>query len=96
MQALEKGDLILAEKLMQNYIGSVQATLELHPAGGDPLAELRHALNRLSGSFSAPVTWVDTKTAQDLHASFRKNIFKTSQSLAKNLDDNSTYPGALL
>ncbi len=96
VQALEKGDLVLAEKLMQDHIGNVQATLKLQPTGGDPLAELRHALSPVSGAFSAPDTKAIAKTAQDLHTSFRRSTFKTGQGAAKNLDDNSTYLGALL
>ncbi|RYX97779.1 MAG: GntR family transcriptional regulator [Comamonadaceae bacterium] len=48
VQALEKGDLGLAESLMQAHIGSVQATLKLQSGGGDPLAQLRSALSPLA------------------------------------------------
>jgi len=64
VQALEKGDLSLAEKLMQAHIGSVQAALKLQAAGGDPLAQLRSALSPLSPP--------QAKTAQELHTSIRK------------------------
>lgn len=84
VQALEKGDLVLAEQLMQAHIGSVQATLKLQPASGDPLAQLRSALSPLSPPAS--------KTAQDLHTSSAK----TRRGAAKPLDEPSTYLGALL
>ena len=87
VQALEKGDLVLAEKLMQQHIGSVQATLKLQ-ADANPLTQLRTALMPLQ----APIK--DRKPAQDLHTS----ISKTAAPAAKNLDepDSSTYLGALL
>jgi len=44
VQALERGDAALAEKLMSEHIGQVQAGLQLSPAPADPLAELRQAL----------------------------------------------------
>ena len=96
VQALEKGDLVLAEKLMQDHIGNVQATLKLQPTSGDPLAELRHALSPLSGPSSLQEGKPVPKTAQDLHTSFRKSTLKTGSSAAKTPDDNSTYLGALL
>ncbi len=87
VQALEKGDLVLAEKLMQAHIGSVQATLKLQTASGDPLAQLRSALSPLSTPQQAPI-----KAAQDLHTSSPK----TRRGAAKTLDEPSTYLGALL
>ncbi|MES2977004.1 MAG: GntR family transcriptional regulator [Pseudomonadota bacterium] len=54
VQALEKGDLAQAEKLMQAHIGSVQAALKLQASGGDPLAQLRSALSPLQAP--APAT----------------------------------------
>jgi DNA-binding GntR family transcriptional regulator len=83
VQALEKGDLALAESLMQSHLGNVQATLKLHAGSGDALSELRHALSPL-----APPTLkaADRKTAQDLHTSSGK----------KSPDEPSTYLGALL
>ena len=89
VQALEKGDLVLAEQLMQAHIGSVQATLKLQTASGDPLAQLRSALSPLSPA-SAPSP--NAKTAQDLHTSSPK----TRRGAAKTLDEPSTYLGALL
>jgi len=83
VKALEKGDLILAEKLMQTHIGNVQATLKLQTSSGDPLAELRSALSPVSSSL------VKTKgkhSAQDLH---------TSLSMTPP-EEPSTYLGALL
>lgn len=59
--ALEQGEWVRAEQLMQTHIGHVQAALKLESPGGDPLAELRHALKPLS-----------TTTAQDLHTSSSK------------------------
>ena len=88
VQALEKGDLVGAEKLMQKHIGSVQATLKLQPASGDPLAELRNALSPLASSQTAQGS---QKMAQDLHTRTRK----PGRGAAKSLD-NSTYLGALL
>jgi DNA-binding GntR family transcriptional regulator len=44
VQALEKGDLVLAEQLMQTHIGTVQDALSRQAAEGDPLAQLRSAL----------------------------------------------------
>jgi DNA-binding GntR family transcriptional regulator len=48
--ALEAGDTALAEKLMADHIGTVQAALRLQPttAGEDPLRELRDALAPLA------------------------------------------------
>jgi DNA-binding GntR family transcriptional regulator len=83
VQALEKGDLVLAEQLMQSHIGTVQAALQLQATGGDPLAQLRSALSPLS-----PVQ----PTAQELHTSARKRGRQASPST----DDSSTYLGALL
>lgn len=84
VQALEKGDLVLAEQLMHAHIGSVQATLKLQPASGDPLAQLRSALS--------PLTPPTSETAQDLHTSSSK----TRRGAAQPLDESSTYLGALL
>lgn len=83
VQALEKGDLILAEKLMQTHIGNVQATLKLHASSGDPLAELRSALSPVSSSL---VKAKGKKSAQDLHTSMPEIP----------PEESSTYLGALL
>ena len=82
VQALEQGDLVKAEQLMQAHIGTVQNALKLQAPAGDPLAQLRSALSPLStpSDESAAVT----KTG-------RKTIPLTSPS-----DDSSTYLGALL
>ena len=101
VQALEKGDLVRAEKLMQAHIGSVQSTLKLQPANGDPLAELRNALSPMSNPTSQQAK---PKLAQGLHASSResilKHVIKKRSGAAKNTEvkpeDNSTYLGALL
>ncbi|MEO8120437.1 MAG: FCD domain-containing protein, partial [Rhodoferax sp.] len=83
VQALEKGDLILAEKLMQTHIGNVQATLKLHASSGDPLAELRNALSPVSASLVKPK---GKNSAQDLHTSLSTTP----------PEEPSTYLGALL
>lgn len=83
VRALEKGDLILAEKLMQTHIGNVQATLKLQTSSGDPLAELRSALSPVS---AALVKTKGKHSAQDLHTSFPKTP----------PEDSTTYLGALL
>jgi hypothetical protein len=43
VDALARGDTALAERLMEEHIGQVQAALRLAPAD-DPLADLRQAL----------------------------------------------------
>ncbi len=84
VQALEKGDLVKAEQLMQTHIGTVQSALKLEAAGGDPLAQLRSALSPLSPT---------PDKAQTLSTLVRKPGRK-----AKASDDSSTgtYLGALL
>lgn len=84
VQALEKGDLVLAEQLMQAHIGSVQAGLQLQAAGGDPLAHLRSALSPLSPA--------KARSAQELHTSVRKS----GRRPATPPEESSTYLGALL
>ncbi len=86
VRALEKHDLVLAEKLMQAHIGSVQATLKLQASGGDPLAELRSALSPLLNSANKPSK---PDAAQVLRTSSRKKSLK-------NVSETSTYLGALL
>jgi DNA-binding GntR family transcriptional regulator len=81
--ALEQGEVALAEKLMAQHLGSVQAALKLQ-AASDPLAKLRDALS--------PVAKVGKAAAQDLHTSARKGGRKT----ASPSDDSSTYLGTLL
>ena len=101
VQALEKGDLVRAEQLMQAHIGSVQSALKLQPASGDPLAELRNALSPMSAPLPAQAK---PSLAQGLHTSSRKStlkdvIKKGRGTAAKNQvqpEDNSTYLGALL
>lgn len=56
VQALEKGELLLAEQLMQAHIGSVQAALRLQAPSDDPLAQLRSALRPLQAPPDAPVS----------------------------------------
>lgn len=86
VRALEKHDLVLAEKLMQSHIGSVQATLKLQASSGDPLAELRSALSPLPNNPNKPSK---PDAAQVLRTSSRKK-------LQKNASETSTYLGALL
>lgn len=101
VQALEKGDLIRAEKLMQRHIGSVQSALKLQPVGGDPLAELRSALSPVSAPLSQQAK---PNLAQALHTSshqrIQKDVIKKSRGAAKKLEakpeNHSTYLGALL
>ena len=111
VQALEKGDLVLAEKLMQAHIGSVQAALKLQSSGGDPLAQLRSALSPLSPSTAAPTSPTRPRAAQELHTSIRKpGVGEGSKPTRRapsgkrpqprgsdvSSDDSSTYLGALL
>ena len=101
VQALEKGDLVLAEKLMQTHIGSVQSTLKLQPSSGDPLAELRNALSPMSAPLPAQTK---PNLAQGLHTSFPKSTVKDVTKKGRGAatqskvqpEDNSTYLGALL
>ena len=86
VQALEKGDLAKAEKLMQAHIGSVQAALKLQAGGGDPLAQLRSALSPLAAQ--AP--------AEKSASSPPSRVRKPGRASAKTPDDSSTYLGALL
>jgi DNA-binding GntR family transcriptional regulator len=103
--ALEKGDLVLAEKLMHSHIGNVQSALKLQPATGDPLAGLRHALSPMaSGAKSTPGPDQAKTVAHRLHTSSRKSTMKEATLPGRgaanipvnNLDNNPTYPGALL
>jgi DNA-binding GntR family transcriptional regulator len=83
VQALEQNDHPQAERLMQQHIGNVQAALKLQSTSGDPLSELRQALQPLSN----PPTKADgVSRAQDLHTSSTK----------KSPKETSTYLGALL
>ncbi|RYG11334.1 MAG: GntR family transcriptional regulator [Burkholderiales bacterium] len=94
VQALEKGDFVLAENMMQAHIGSVHATLRLHSASGDPLAQLRTALSPLSAS---PDAAAPAKAPPALHTRVRKTGRKAAFSSPP--DDSSTpvpYLGALL
>jgi len=86
VQALEKGDLAKAEKLMQAHIGSVQAALKLQAASGDPLAQLRSALSPLDAQ--PPQPGLPKKSAS--------RVRKTGRDAANPTDDSSTYLGALL
>ena len=92
VQALEQGDLVLAEQIMQRHLGTVQASLDLQ-SSANPLAQLRTALMPLHAMPGAPAP-KGGKAAQDLHTSPRKN----GPHPAKDSDnpDPSTYLGALL
>ncbi len=79
VQALEKGNLVLAEQLMHSHIGTVQAALRLQTATGDPLAQLRSALS--------PLSPVQPPVAQALHPPVRKR----GRLAAPSSDDSSTY-----
>ncbi len=85
VQALEKGDLVSAEQLMNQHIGNVQTSMKLQPTS-DPIAHLREAL--------APVE------AQKLYASNhdvgRHPARGKSRLPDRSLDTTSTYLGALL
>ena len=87
VEALEQGDLTLAEQLMSAHIGSVQAALRLH-ANIDPLSRLREALAPVSGSS------VDNSAARHLHTSSPKTGRRRKTSVPDA--DSSTYLGALL
>lgn len=85
VEALESGDLTLAERLMQDHLGSVQSTLKLQAIAGDPLAQLRSALTPLTSSARAA-----SKRAQGLHTRSGRVV------PANPSTDDSTYLGALL
>ena len=99
VNALERGDIALAEALMGRHIGTVQSGLRL-PTASDPLSQLRDAL--------APVSKTEqraaTTEAQDLHTRSRK-AERASRRKARGgaapgeppePSDPSTYLGALL
>ncbi len=54
VEALERGDVAAAERLMEDHIGQVQAALRLS-APNDPLADLREALAPV-GESAPPAT----------------------------------------
>lgn len=86
VQALEKGDLVLAERLMQAHISNVQATLKLQPTSGDPLAQLRTALSPMG-------TQAFEKNPPISHPS---RVRKDGSPSAQSPEDSCTYLGALL
>ena len=94
VQALEKGDLALAEQLMQSHIGSVQAALKLQATAGDPLAQLRSALSPLGSPIASPAAAQALQAALPL--SVHKPVRKPGRPAVKPSDDSSTYLGALL
>lgn len=81
VEALARGDTALAERLMEEHIGQVQAALRLAPAN-DPLANLREAL--------APV-----REAQSPSASPARSRATAKKSPPPN-PSTDTYLGALL
>lgn len=83
VQALEKGDLVRAEQLMQSHIGTVQSALSRQAAGGDPLAQLRNALSPLSQDASA---------AKGLN----KGARKPRRTTVKKAEEEPTYLGQVL
>jgi DNA-binding GntR family transcriptional regulator len=93
VNALERGDIALAEELMGRHIGTVQSGLRL-PTASDPLSQLRDAL--------APVSKTEQRAvateAQDLHTSSRKSGAGSRRKARSDTasDDPSTYLGALL
>lgn len=89
--ALEKNDVALAEQLMAEHLGSVQAALQLRP-NADPLAQLREALAPLTGTGKAPPSGV----AQDLHTSSHKSASARRPKKLPPADEPSTYLGSLL
>lgn len=93
VQALERNDLVLAEQLMQNHLGSVQDALRLQPVA-NPLAQLRSALSPL---VPAPARdGAKARTTQDLHTSTRKTTPLQPPTAVDDPSDSSTYLGALL
>jgi hypothetical protein len=93
VQALEQGNLVLAENLMQAHIASVQATLKLQPASGDALARLRSALSPLSYPASAPM---ESPTAHKLPVRHLKPRRLGAALFSDPDSPDSTYLGALL
>ncbi|HSV54912.1 MAG TPA: GntR family transcriptional regulator [Burkholderiaceae bacterium] len=91
VNALERGEIALAERLMGEHIGTVQAGLRL-PASTDPLAQLRDALAPVSRSEQR----ADKAAAQDLHTSSRKAGRGSRRKGTEAPDEPSTYLGALL
>ncbi|MGI9218259.1 MAG: FCD domain-containing protein, partial [Hydrogenophaga sp.] len=61
VEALERGDVAQAERLMEEHIGQVQAALRLAPVD-DPLADLRQALAPVKPS--TPVSPSPTPSAE--------------------------------
>lgn len=89
--ALEKNDLALAEQLMADHLGTVQAALQLQ-ASSDPLAQLREALAPMGKTAKAP----STGAAQDLRTRSRKSAASGAKKKPIPPDEPSTYLGALL
>ncbi len=88
--ALEQGDWAQAETTMQRHIGNVQAALRLQTASGDPLAELRHALQPLNNNTAADAPAVSTTQARGLHTR------SSPKPIPNPIPEPSTYLGALL
>ncbi len=105
VQALEKGDLPKAEKLMQAHIGSVQAALRLQSGSGDPLSHLRSALSPLeaqppkagaSHSAAAKGLLRKTEPSPTRSPARPRNTRRNPRGSEPFPDDSSTYLGALL
>ena len=85
VQALEKGDLVQAEQLMQSHIGTVQAALSRQAASEDPLAQLRSALRPMA------------QPAADVPiAKSRGRKSARTAAKAPGAGDEPTYMGAVL
>ncbi len=107
VRALERHDLVRAETLMQAHLGSVQATLKLRPASGDPLAELRSALSplqetagRASEQNAAQVLHTRPLNIRDGNVSVvaraKARSIKKKSPIESVVPETSTYLGALL
>jgi len=64
VEALSRGDVAQAERLMEEHIGQVQAALRLAPVN-DPLADLREALAPISPAPRAPKSRASTPKPPD-------------------------------
>jgi DNA-binding GntR family transcriptional regulator len=83
VQALERGDLVQAEQLMQSHIGTVQSALSRQAASEDPLAQLRSALSPLAQPLPVEPALPPKRR-------------KSPRTSAKANDEGTTYLGALL
>lgn len=86
--ALERGDAAEAERLMEQHIGQVQATLRLDLTAADPLAELRAAL--------APVSPASASGAAPSPEPAVARGRKRKAAASPSSPSSSTYLGAVL